>query len=111
MIYTEDVKLSEEKFNEINRLLSLPYFDEMTDAEMREAGAYPHSSEGIFCIKFEDGSIFSYDLCSGGENYYDDMVFSNTHGEPYVLECDFELDKTIEIEDNGNKYVINIITE
>ena len=111
MTYTENVVLTSEEFERINRLLALPYFDEMTDEEMREAEAHPHSCEGIFEVTFMDGSEFTYDLCSGGENYFDDMIFSNKYQEEYVLDCDFELDRQIVITDNGNKYIINIITE
>ena len=99
------------EFERINRLLALPYFDEMTDEEMRKAGAHPHRCEGIFAVTFMDGSQFSYDLCSGSENYFDDMLFFNKFGEPYSVECDFELDKQILITDNGNEYIINIILE
>lgn len=111
MTYIESVSLPTETFERINKLLALPYFDEMTNDEMKDAGAEDGAYEGIFGVKFEDGTSFSYDLCSGSSNYYDNMVFYDKEGYESVFDCDYELGKTIEFDHNGNFYVINIVLE
>ena len=111
MTYVENVSLPAETFDRINKLLALPYFDEMTDNEMRDAGAEDGTYEGIFEVSFEDGTSFSYDLCSGSSNYYDNMVFYDKEGYESVFDCDYELDRKIEFDVGENSYVINIDLE
>ena len=111
MTYVESVSLPTETFDRINKLLALPYFDEMTDDEMRDAGAEDGAYEGIFGMTFEDGASFTYDLCSGGSNYYDNMVLTDKDGYESVFDCDYELDRKIELNVGDSTYIININLE
>jgi len=108
MTYVESVSLPTETFDRINKLLALPYFDEMTDDEMRNAEAKDGACEGIFGVTFKDGTSFTYDLCSGSSNYYDNMVFYDKEGYESVFDCDYELDRKIKFDIGENSYVINI---
>ena len=90
MKYTEIVKISKEEYERVNKLLALSSLEEMTDEELLEAGANTLINETIFDVKFEDGSILTYTLCSGTHNYFDDVVW-NKGDEEIVPECMFEL--------------------
>ena len=111
MTYVTSVEIPAWKYQRINQLLSLPDFKEMTDKELRDVGAREDSVEGVFGVKFKDGSTFTYDLCSGNSNYFDDMIFCDSHGIASELECDYELGDEIEFENEGNTYVIHIIVD
>ena len=111
MTYVESVSLPTETFDRIHKLLTLPYFDEMTDNEMRDAGAEDGTYEGVFAVTFEDGTLFTYDLCSGSSNYYDNMVLTDKDGYESVFDCDYELDRKIELNVGNSTYIININLE
>lgn len=111
MIYEETVKLPKEMFDRINRLLDIEDLEEMTDAELLAAGANTDQHEGIFSVRFEDGSTMNYDLCSGQTNYYDDVVWTSPDEKrDVVLDCSFCLDTVEEVEIDGNLYRVRIVT-
>ena len=109
MRYESVVDISKEKFDRINRLLSLPSLSEMSDTALRAEKANTNQCEGVFCAKFADGSWVDFDLCSGSENYYDDVVWHSGNGD-ITLDCSYELDD-IEFEIDGNEYYIKLNIE
>lgn len=109
MKHTAIVKISKSEQDRVNRLLNIPSLSEMTDRELFEAGANTDSCYGVFCVDFDDGSHLNYDLCSGQENYYDDVVWTSPDGRRDIcLECEFEL-ADIEFEADGETYEVKII--
>lgn len=106
MTYEAVVDIDKETYNKVNRLLEIESLEEMTDQELMEAGANTNTHIGVYGVQFEDGSYVRYDLCSGAENYWDDVVFSNDTGD-YVIDCSYELDD-MELEIEGNTYIVRI---
>ena len=110
MKHTATVKITKSEQDRINRLLSIPSLSEMTDQELFEAGANTDSSYGVYVVDFDDGSSLFYDLCSGHENYYDDVWWTSANGEhDIVLECSFDI-SDIEFEADGETYEVKILT-
>ena len=107
-VATAEFQMSE--YLRINRLLAIQSLSEMSDAQLLEAGANTDYFEGVMYVDFDDGSHLTYDLCSGQENYYDNVVWTNKDGtNEVVLDCSFEL-SDIEFEIDGEEYVVHIIT-
>lgn len=106
--YTATVKMPSKEIDRINRLLSIICLDDLTDKELHEAGANTHHHEGVFAVKFEDGSSMTYDLCSGTLNYYDDVVFTSPDGYDTIIDCEFEFPDVLAVEINGNLYEVRI---
>ena len=105
------VSISREEFDRINRLLAIRSLEYMTDAELLEQGANTDVYEGIFYIEFDNGATMTIDLCSGQHNYYDNVVWTSADGTHDVtLDCEYELDD-IEVEIDGELYLVNIIKE
>ena len=112
MEYKTEVKISKKEYDRINRLLHIYSLEEMTDEELQEAGANTHHCEGVFTANFADGSTMNYDLCSGTENYYDDVVWTSPDGSrDVIIDCEFELSDDIEVEIDGNLYIVKIEKE
>jgi hypothetical protein len=107
-IYREKVNLDLKEVERINSLLAIESFEEMTDQELLDVRADTDTCEGIFSVKFDDGSTLNYDLRSGQHNYYDDVVWTSPDGaRDVILECTFELDD-IEFEVDGTTYEVVI---
>ena len=103
------VQISQSEFDRINYLLAIDSLSEMTDAELRACGANTDECEGIFYVNFDDGSALSYDLCSGQENYFDDVTWHSSDGDWDVcMDCTYELG-SIEFEADGEEYVVVVI--
>lgn len=111
MKYEYTVVIPDWVFDHVNERLAIPDFSSMTENELDELEIENDWNEGIFAVTFEDGSVFTYDLCSGGSNYYDNMVFIDPDGYEYALDCDYELSDRIEFDIDGNTYVIHIYLE
>ena len=80
------------QYDRVNRLLEIPSLSELTDRELYQAGANTNQCELIFEIVFDDTSVLKYYLCSGSENYYDDIVWNSPDGMNVItFECNFEL--------------------
>lgn len=108
MLLEATVSIKEKEFNRINRLLAIPSLYDMTDNELLAAGANTDQHEGIFAVRFSDGSTLTYDLCSGQSNYFDDVVWTSADGtHDIVLDCMYELDD-IEFEHDGVTYCVHI---
>ena len=110
MTYKETVNISKKVFDKVNKLLEIESFEDMTDAQMREAGAHEDDCKNIYCVIFEDGCGITYDLCSGQNNYWDDVIFSSVEFGDSPVECTFELGD-IELNENGNTYIVHINVE
>jgi hypothetical protein len=105
------MKISESEFNRINRLLAIESLEEMTDAELLAQGANTDTCEGIFYVDFDNGASLTFDLRSGQQNYWDDVVWTSADGNiDIVLDCEYELDD-IEVEIESELYVVRIIKE
>lgn len=114
MKYEATVQLKESTFNRVNKLLAIQSLSEMTDHELMAAGANTHHCEGIFEAAFEDGSRVTWDLCSGSENYFDDIVWHNgsegNDTEDITFECSFELsDFSFGVHDNSYDVHIELV--
>ena len=111
MNHTAIVKLPKQDIERINRLLSIPSLSELTDDQLRDIGAFTDATEGIFYVQFDDGSSLNYDLCSGQENYFDDVIWTSADGSRDVLlECSFEL-ADIEFDVDEETYAVIIEQE
>ncbi|MBR2302032.1 MAG: hypothetical protein IKA41_08810 [Bacteroidaceae bacterium] len=111
MTYQETIKIPATEFNRINRLLAIECFENMSDEEMRKAGANTDQYEGLWLIEFDDGSKLTWDLCSGSSNYYDNAVWTSADGKRSItLECLFEL-CDIWFEVDGTLYRVIFETE
>lgn len=109
MKHTATVKLEKSYIDRIRRLLDIPSLSDLTDDELRKMGGFTDATEGVFFVQFDDGSTLNYDLCSGQENYYDDVVWTSPDGSrDVVLECTFELDD-FEFDVDGETYEVKII--
>lgn len=110
MKHTETVKLAKSEIDRIRRLLDIPSLSDLTDDELRDMGGFTDAIEGVFSVRFDDGSTLNYDLCSGHENYFDDVIWTSADGSRDVLlECSFELDD-IEFDVDGETYEVKILT-
>lgn len=106
------VSLPQAEFARINRLLSIPSLEGLSAKELEEMGAAKNTCEGIFCAKFDNGSVLNFDLCSGSNNYWDDVVWrSADETTDITFDCDYELTNSIEFEVNGELYVVTIVLE
>lgn len=109
MKYKEEAVIPAVEFDRVNRLLAISNLEEMTDEELREAKANTYAHEGVFYVRFEDGSSLNMDLCSGSSNYYDDLVWTSPDGSRDVcLDCGYELDDVV-FEVDGNTYIVKVI--
>lgn len=99
------------EFNRINKLLAIKSLEEMTATELMHQGANTNVCEGIFCVKFDNGSTLSFDLCSGNHNYWDDVVWTSADGKTdIVLYCEYEL-SDIEVEIESELYIVNVVCD
>lgn len=94
---TVDIKRSE--LEHINKLLSISNLEEMSENE-KKLGAKQDEIINMFSANFEDGSILTWDLCSGRNNYFDDVVFTRPNGNWDALDCSYELDDIVVETDN-----------
>lgn len=106
------VSLPREEFARINRLLNIQSLEGLSAQELKEMGAAKNTCEGIFCARFDNGSTLNFDLCSGGNNYWDDVVWmSADETSDITFDCEYELTDSIEFEVNGELYVVTIVLE
>ncbi len=99
------------EIDRINHLLGIDYLEDMSDEELIMHGANTHQNEGIYSVTFDDGSSLNYDLCSDIHNYWDDVVWTNADGSSdLTLDCEYEIDD-IEIDIEGETYVVEIIKD
>lgn len=106
------VSLPKDEFARINQLLSIQSLEGLSTEELKEIGAAKNVCEGIFCAKFDNGSALNFDLCSGSNNYWDDVVWKSADETTDItFDCEYELTESIEFEVNGELYVVTIALE
>lgn len=109
MTYEETVSIPADEYERINRLLAIPSLELMTNEELLAAGATTDCCEGIFYVDFPNGSSLTFDLCSGNENYFDDVVWTSADGShDVVLDCKYKLDD-IEFDAWGGAYIVHVV--
>ena len=109
MSYSAIVDFSAIEIRRIYRLLEIDSFENLSDKDMREYGVSEHSCEGIWRATFEDGSIMNFDLCSGGNNYWDDITWSNPNGDvDDMIEPDYVFGDVEYTASNKNTYIVHI---
>ncbi len=108
-IHKARVELRKDLIDKVKRFLSIKSFEEMTEKEMNVIGAEEDSCETIFSVEFDDGSCLNFDLCSGKNNYWDDVIWTSPDGKTDVmLEPTFSIDD-IESTINGEEYRVEIV--
>lgn len=109
--HEETVRISSSEFDRVNRLLAIESLEEMTGDELLKFGANINVCEGVFHVVFDNGSHLNFDLCSGTNNYYDDVVWTSADESlDIILDCKYELDD-IEAEIANELYIVKIIKE
>ena len=106
---TASVALPKDTFERANRLLAIDSLSDMSDEELAATRADTYQSETIFCVGFPDGSEAEYSLCSGSENYRDDVSYYTADGscsQDFEPEC--ELEKEICFFVGHERYVIHL---
>ena len=94
------------EYERVNRLLSIESLSAMSDQELIDAGANTDQNEGIVSALFDDGSRLEYELCSGQENYYDNVYWVSPDGTQEIyLEPTFDL-SDIEFDVDGEEYCL-----
>jgi hypothetical protein len=107
--YEEIVYLSESEIIRINKLLAIHSFEEMTDDELIANDVNTDTREGVFYAEFSNGAALAWDLCSGRENYWDDVVWTSPDGKrDIVLDCEYELND-IEVEIESEIYIVHVM--
>lgn len=107
--YTATEKIEQTEFDRINKLLAIESFDNYTDDELEEMGAKRNYQEGVFSIKFEDGAVLTWDLCSGDNNYWDEVNIIKDGKTTTIEDCSYSLDERMEFFADDVYYIINII--
>ena len=106
---TASVALPKDTFERANRLLAIDSLSDMSDEELAATGADTYQSETIFCVGFPDGSEAVYSLCSGSENYWDDLSYYAADGScSQDFEPEYELEKEICFFVGHERYVIHL---
>ena len=101
------VQLPGKEIDHLNKLLAIDNLEEMTDFELRKAGANTNQYIGLFEVKFDNGAFMTVDVCSGNTNYYDNIVLTTPDGYEHILDCEYEIDD-IGIEIDDDKYIVKI---
>lgn len=110
-VYTATARIPAETFERVNRLLQIDSLEDMTDDELSKQGAGVHQCEGIYYVTFDDGSTINFDLCSGSENYWDDVTWTNSEDTQCVfVEPEFEIGD-IEVDINDNTYIVKVVKD
>ena len=113
MEYKAKLKISEEKLNYYNELLSLdldeclPYYNKH---DIERLNARIDDYIGIARIDFENGNYLLIDIASGSSNYYDNIVLYDKYdSELHVFDCKYKID-SFDFEYEKNMYSLEIET-
>lgn len=103
-----DVCLTAARIREIRDLLAIDDLETVPEAELDAVGAKPHDRRPVYEAKFPDGSVLSYELCSGSTNYWGDVVWTSPDKTRTVdCEPEYELD-CMEVEIDGVTYAVDV---
>lgn len=112
MRYITTLRIPQLEYDRINRLMELDNLSEMDQEELDAANAETEHWESVYTVWFADGAMVSYDLCSGMENYYDDVVWTSPSGiRRILLDCSYELADLEFMAQNGDSYLVKLIVE
>ena len=109
-IYKEEVHINKELAHRIKRCLAVDNIEDMTDEELEAWGYKRDSREGIFSVKFQNGSYLTWDLCSGTHNYYDDVTMFFPDKTFSELDCTYEFDD-IEVDTDVATYIVKLVVK
>lgn len=109
--YEVTVSIPRWKVDRINRLLAIKSMEDITDSELVELGANTDQNEGIYSVTFDNGSTLRFELCSGQNNYWDDVVWTNPDkSRDVTLDCEYEIGD-IEVEIESELYIVKLQIE
>lgn len=109
--YKAEVRLKASECEKIRKLLDIDSIDGMSDEELDAVGASRHDRLPVYTAKFEDGSVLSYELCSGSTNYWGDITWT-APGSGMTADCEPDYDfGSMELEIEGVTYEVCIIEE
>lgn len=107
MLYKERVKISNEEFMRINRLLD-PLNQNSVEPPKKHS-QYGYLQECIFFVTFKDGSVMHFALCYSGENYYDDVVWTSfDKTKMTTLSCAYSL-SDVTFHNRNDTYLVEIV--
>lgn len=103
-----DVCLTAARMREIRDLLAIDDLETVPEEELDAVGAKQHDRQSVYEAKFSDGSVLSYELCSGSTNYWGDVVWTSPD-KARTMDCEpeYELD-CMEVEIDGVTYAVNV---
>lgn len=110
MTYKATVKMRRSLFEQVNRLLEIESLSDMTEDEMRAAGAKTDVNELLYTAVFPNGVSINMYLESMTENYYLIPEYKLPDGKLYTPmdEADFELSEAEEFCYENDSYLVNI---
>lgn len=103
MNYKAVVEVDKKTLERWNFLLSKD-IDDMTNEEKKKYNVKKYDQEGGFCVDFDDGSYVTIDLESGGNNYYDEIIWHSADENKCInFDCKYKIggeQEELEIEEN-----------
>lgn len=108
MYHVAEIELGRDEVSEIQRLLSIRNMEEMTDEELEENNCAKDTCKYIFGVEFDDGAKLDWKLCSGTNNYFDDVLFQGANSGWTDLDCTYELDN-IEVDTGSDIYQVKLV--
>ena len=109
-IYEEKVHINKELVHRIKRCLEVTNIEDMSDEELSAWKYKRDSRESIYDVEFKDGSRLIWDLCSGTNNYYDDVTMLFPDKTFADLDCVYEFDD-IEVDTDVATYIVKLVIE
>lgn len=109
MVYEETVKVDRALIARVNRLLNLDNLEDMTDEELRKAGAQDCDNIPIFDATFDNDARMTLHVVSGFSYYYDDLGLILLDGEyGPLLDSDYEVSESITVNYDDDTYVVRL---
>ena len=105
--YKVTVDIQKSVYDKLLSAFGIDDISKLSQEEIEKLGAWPYQQSRVYVARFDDGSFITYDICSGTSNYFDDVSYIAPDGRTETLECTFDIDD-IEIERNGNTYIVEL---
>lgn len=107
-VHETRVQITSKEFHRVNNLLAIRSLQNKTDEELLALNANINQNEGIYKVKFDDGSSINFNLCSNEHNYWDEVSWTSPNKETIIfIGCEFRIDD-IEVEINSELYIIEL---
>lgn len=107
MVYKYYKLVKMDDMERINKLLAIKDLSELN--ENTSIGAKPHDHINLFDVTFENGNTISVEVCSGSQNYYENIVlFDNKNNEIAVLDPNNYIGDEIKLLHRNDTYIIEI---